>query len=171
MQRGDTLGDIAKSFRISLQELRERNGMSFGENLIHPRQKIVVSARMASNGAIRQVSPERGASGASTYIVQPGDTLSQIAKEQRVSLTTLRELNGFSASRSRIYVGQTLHLNSSYDSEKGTTVYRVRRGDTLSKIARRFGVGIKQIRDWNNMSSDRIFVGERLTLYNQLGTN
>ena len=171
VQRGDTLGNIAKSFRISLQELRALNGMSSGENLIHPRQKIVVSARMASNGANREVSPERGASGASTYIVQPGDTLSQIAKEQRVSLTTLRDLNGFSASRSRIYVGQTLHLNSSYDSGKGTTVYRVRRGDTLSKIARRFGVGIKQIRDWNNMSSDRIFVGERLTLYNQLGTN
>ena len=49
--------------------------------------------------------------------------------------------------------------------------YRVRRGDTLTKIARRFGVTIDDLRTWNGMSSDRIVVGERLNLSAPAGTN
>lgn len=43
--------------------------------------------------------------------------------------------------------------------------YRVRRGDNLSRIATKYGVSVSSIRSWNDLSSDRIYAGQTLTLY------
>lgn len=43
--------------------------------------------------------------------------------------------------------------------------YTVRRGDTISGIATRYGVTWMQIRQWNNIRGDIIRTGQRLTLY------
>jgi membrane-bound lytic murein transglycosylase D len=42
--------------------------------------------------------------------------------------------------------------------------YRVRRGDTLIHIARRHGVSVRQIRNWNNIRGSHIRIGQRLTI-------
>jgi membrane-bound lytic murein transglycosylase D len=42
--------------------------------------------------------------------------------------------------------------------------YRVRRGDTLIRIARRHGVTVRQLRDWNNIRGSYIRIGQRLTI-------
>jgi membrane-bound lytic murein transglycosylase D len=44
-------------------------------------------------------------------------------------------------------------------------VYTVRRGDTLSQIARRHGVTINQLRQWNNIRGTTIRIGQRLTIH------
>lgn len=43
--------------------------------------------------------------------------------------------------------------------------YRVRSGDYLGKIAERYGVGVSQIKQWNNLTSNNLRVGQRLTIY------
>ena len=43
--------------------------------------------------------------------------------------------------------------------------YRVRSGDYLGKIAERYGVGVSQIKRWNNLRSNNLRIGQRLTLY------
>ncbi|MEX0274053.1 MAG: LysM peptidoglycan-binding domain-containing protein [Flavobacteriaceae bacterium] len=43
--------------------------------------------------------------------------------------------------------------------------YRVRSGDYLGKIAERYGVGVSQIKRWNGLRSNRLQVGQRLTIY------
>lgn len=43
--------------------------------------------------------------------------------------------------------------------------YKVRRGDVLGKIARRHGTTVRNIKKWNGLRSDRIRIGQRLTLY------
>ncbi len=45
------------------------------------------------------------------------------------------------------------------------TVYRVRNGDYLGKIANRFGVTVSSIKRWNNMRSTRLRIGQRLIIY------
>ena len=47
---------------------------------------------------------------------------------------------------------------------KGIT-YRVRSGDYLGRIAERYGVGVSQIKRWNNLRSNRLRVGQRLTIH------
>lgn len=43
--------------------------------------------------------------------------------------------------------------------------YRVRSGDYLGKIATKYGVGISSIRRWNGLRSNRLKIGQRLTIY------
>ncbi len=43
--------------------------------------------------------------------------------------------------------------------------YRVRRGDTLWSIARRYGVTVSQLKRWNRLRSNRIYPGQRLKIY------
>ncbi|RME91972.1 MAG: LysM peptidoglycan-binding domain-containing protein [Candidatus Hydrogenedentota bacterium] len=44
--------------------------------------------------------------------------------------------------------------------------YKVRRGDALEKIARKFGVSVQQLKRWNRLRrDDRIFVGQRLKIF------
>ena len=43
--------------------------------------------------------------------------------------------------------------------------YRVQKGDFLGKIAERYGVRVSQIKDWNGLRSNRLRIGQRLTIY------
>jgi membrane-bound lytic murein transglycosylase D len=44
-------------------------------------------------------------------------------------------------------------------------VHRVRRGETLWSIARRYGVSVAQVRDWNDRRGSAIRAGERLVIF------
>ena len=52
-----------------------------------------------------------------------------------------------------------------YIEENSRTVYRVRNGDFLGKIAEKFGVSVSSLKRWNNMRSTRLKIGQRLTVY------
>ena len=45
------------------------------------------------------------------------------------------------------------------------TYHRIRNGETLGSIARRYGVSVKQIQQWNGMTNTKISAGKRLKIY------
>ena len=45
------------------------------------------------------------------------------------------------------------------------TTYRVRNGDVLGVIAQRHGVGLSELRRWNNIRGSRIYPGQKLTIW------
>ncbi len=47
--------------------------------------------------------------------------------------------------------------------------YTVRSGDSLDKIARRFGVAVTDLKRWNNLRSNTILVGQQLDIYREFG--
>ncbi|MDX1469972.1 MAG: LysM peptidoglycan-binding domain-containing protein [Flavobacteriaceae bacterium] len=51
-----------------------------------------------------------------------------------------------------------------FDSDS-KTVYRVRSGDYLGKIARIYGVRVSQIKSWNGLRNNDLRIGQRLTIY------
>jgi membrane-bound lytic murein transglycosylase D len=49
--------------------------------------------------------------------------------------------------------------------ELNRITYRVKRGDTLSSIARVFRTSVASLRSWNRLKSDHLMPGDRLTIY------
>ncbi len=101
--------------------------------------------------------------------VQRGDTLSVIAARYRTTQADLMALNGIK-NRNRIRQGQVLRLPFAGEAPApaigdDAETYRVRRGDTLSKIAKRSGVPKAQLMALNNISNpNRIYPGQPLVL-------
>ncbi|QJA05359.1 transglycosylase SLT domain-containing protein [Thermosulfurimonas marina] len=107
------------------------------------------------------------------YRVRRGDTLLKIASYYKVPLRVLRRANDLRGSFLR--AGQVLVIpyreQASFyvaQSRKGVssaTYYRVRRGDTLWKISRRFGVPIEKLKRWNSLDSNVIRPGQVLVIW------
>jgi membrane-bound lytic murein transglycosylase D len=55
--------------------------------------------------------------------------------------------------------------SAAHAEEKGEKTYLVKKGDSLDKIAREYGVSIAQIKRWNNLRKNRISAGQELVIY------
>ncbi len=98
------------------------------------------------------------------YTVRRGDTLYSIATRFGTTVEELRRLNGLTDTT--IYVGQKLKVpGAAQPGEGGTTVYIVRPGDTLSSIAYRFGVDVRELARINHITDpSTIYVGQKLII-------
>lgn len=65
--------------------------------------------------------------------------------------------------RAEIDLAQKTGLNGGY-TVNGTTVYKIKKGDTLGSIAKKFHVSVKQLKQWNNLKSDNIREGKTLRI-------
>jgi LysM repeat protein len=97
------------------------------------------------------------------HVVRPGETLSGIAVRYGVNMWTLARLNGI-ANPSRVYAGQRLTIPCAKPTPTGR-IHVVRRGETLTHIALRYGVNAWTIARANNITNlNHIFVGQRLVI-------
>ncbi len=108
------------------------------------------------------------------HTVVRGETLSGIAAQYGVSMSTLRDLN--SLKNDVVWVGQRLKIPGKAStpgvtktppaSKKSAVVikHKVMRGDTLSAIAVRYGVSMKEIQQVNNMTSGTVQLGQTLVI-------
>ena len=151
VQRGDTLWDISRKFNVEMQTLIAANGLS--SNTIRPGQKLYIPGHTQAGG-------EEGSRVQTTYSVKSGDTLWEIARRFNVGMDALRSANGLRGNTIR--PGQELNIPGGSGGGSVTT-YEVRRGDTLSGIASRFGVSTRDLQNWNNISRGQVIrPGDRL---------
>ncbi len=114
VQRGDTLYSIAKRFGVTLEQLRQLNGIG-SDNLIHVGQQLIIST--APITATPPPPPPAGATatplpdGTLVHIVQHGETLFSIARRYGVTVEQLRRLNGI-GSDNLIHTGQRLVIST-----------------------------------------------------------
>ena len=110
------------------------------------------------------------------YIVKRGDTLSHIAQRYPgVSARQLQAWNGISRPRS-LQPGQRLKVFAAPAAQTAAATagqpaqdpiaYIVRKGDSLSEIAKKFRVTLKELLAWNNLrKSDTIYPRQKITVY------
>lgn len=172
---GDTLSQIARNYQTTVANLRELNKLDHADR-IFVGQQLQVTANQGSTPL--PVKPEEKPVGqSSSYKVKAGDTLSQIAREYNVTIAQLKEWNKLTSDI--IFVNQELRIQTSKTESTtkpsspvgiGETVkstsYTVRRGDTLSHIARTFNTTVQSLREWNHLKTDLIFVDQNLTIMN-----
>ncbi len=146
VQPGDTLSGIAAKYGTSVDALVQLNGIK-NPNLIYAGQVLKLPGGAASQTA-------------STYTVQPGDTLSGIAARFGTTVSKLVQLNGIK-DPNRIYAGQILKLSDT--NSAGPVYYVVKSGDTLSQIALAYGTTVSQLQAWNGIKNPNfIMAGQRL---------
>lgn len=181
VRSGDTMWDIARAFGTSVDKLRRSNYIERGSRIyVGQKLKIPTGATKlkrpiphktsspktyASKESAPKPTTASSAKGKSksAHKVRKGDTLWEIARQYGMTTAQLRRLNGLGRS-SRIYPGQSLRISSNGGPEY--VVHKVRRGETLSRIARRYRTTIAKIMVWNNLSDpDALSVGRKLKIY------
>jgi membrane-bound lytic murein transglycosylase D len=182
VSRGETLSSIARHYGVSVSELKAANDMT-GSTIIAG-QRLHVPGR-ASPAAVRSADARTVPSAAATsaappasagpqvHTVRAGDTLWGIARTYGVTVPELAAANAI-GTQTRLALGTRLTVPAPADSyrrvaaapETTRMTYRVKRGDTLSQIAQRFQVTIRQLMGWNDLRSpSSLRAGQRLILY------
>ena len=173
VKRGDTIGHIAESYRVSSRKIMSWNNIKSKQH-IYPGQKLNIWVKNNnSSKSIAQKSSNKGKK--VTYTVKRGDTIGHIADDYNTTVSNIRSWNNMKRS-SYIKPGQKLSLwigsnaNSSKTSDDLKIYYTVKRGDTLSKIAENHRVRMASIMKWNKLNkANTIFPGQKLAIWIKQG--
>ena len=179
INRAVKLAEIGKRIGVSEEDLKDLN-----PELRHastPERSYDLQVPVGKGETVLAVIGEvpRWQPPKATYVVhrvRSGETVSGIAKRYRTSIKAIARLNRMKRA-DRIWPGQRLKIpvrgsSGGYASKppplsfpKGTPVkYTVVRGDTLHRIARRFGTTVSEIKKASGLTSDRLEVGQSLTI-------
>ena len=93
------------------------------------------------------------------YIVQKGDTLWSIARKTGLTVDELKEINNLTSNT--ISIGQQLKLEKEPIEQN---IYIVQKGDSLWAIARKLGVNVNDLINYNNLTSTTIGIGQQLKI-------
>jgi membrane-bound lytic murein transglycosylase D len=182
IRRGETVSTIAAKYGVSQYAVFEANNLS-RRSKIYAGRTIIVPVPLDRDYFGNRSNRTYEASN-SVYVVRSGDTMWDIARAFGTTVSALRRAN-YIERGSRIYVGQKMKIPGSatklkeknnadkrskktYASSSGTGSpskqdYKVRSGDTLWEIARKYGTTTSKLRKLNDMGrSSRIYPGQVL---------
>jgi LysM repeat protein len=173
--------DIARAFGTTVGALRRINYIERGSRIyVGQKMKIPASATKlkdknfvgskssaayakADNASVKSKSSGKKKAGSGTHKVRRGDTLWDIARKYGTTTASIRSLNGLGRS-SRIYPGQLLLVSA--ENSLDYVIHKVRRGETLSRIAKKYRTTIGKILAANNIPNpNQLRIGERLKIY------
>lgn len=157
VKAGDTLSTIASRYGVSVVRLKRANRLS-GDSL-RIGDRLEIPTQVAVSDAPKRVAKSR------THRVRSGESLYTIGKRYGVSVDRLKAANGL--RRNTIRVGQELVIparSTGGAAASNGKVHRVRSGDTLSEIARRYGTTVSKLRSANGLTSNRLRIGQELKI-------
>lgn len=166
---GDSLSEIAARSNTTVAQIRRDSNIT--GSVIHPGQ--IIKVRYTPKG----YKPGTGTK-AKTHVVARGESIARIAKRNGVTVQDILQANNIPAKEaSKIRPGKRLVIPSkggAKSSGKGSTsgsakskTHTISRGESLSTIAKRYGVTVQELRSANNLSAkqaDKIQAGQKLTI-------
>ena len=151
VKAGDSLWSIGQRFGVTVSQLQSWNNLS--TNFLSVGQVLRLTAPTTTP------PPATG----TTYTVKAGDSLWSIGQRFGVTVNQLRTWNNLTSNV--LAVGQRLKVTGEVTpTPPPTTAYTVKAGDTLWSISTRYGVSVTQLKQWNNLTSNFLSVGQRLTV-------
>lgn len=190
IRSGDTLTTIAKKFNTTPDSLKKMNALAnnnlkIGSKLIVPQSGMLVaksnkpsSLKLAKNEietALKKMQKQYTLQpGDTLYMIRKNDTLQKIAGRFHISVRNLLAANSMNRPHALVYGQQLIipthlmksatHSSQKYAMVAGDTVYMVRSGDTLEKIANKFHTSAPAIRIANLMSNNHLQVGDQIVV-------
>ncbi len=186
IKTGDSLGVIAREHNTTLSLLKKINKIKgnrirAGKYLLIPvsskDHRYYAYSATQRKQRIKNI-PRKG--NRLTHTVEHGDSLWDIARAHKVSHRKLAKWNGM-APGDTLQLGQELVIWSKSNpiqhniqipnidhtpfNRQSTISYRVRKGDSLARIAQRFNVRVADLRRWNRLPSKYLQPGQKIKLY------
>jgi len=180
IRSGDSLGVIAQRHKTTVAIVRDVNDIS-GNNIVAGKYLLipVASAKLSDYKlsselrlATKKKTKRKGVK--FNHRVKTGDNLWDISRKYKVNYRSIAKWNGM-APNDRLMPGQSLVIWQS-QTEKSTAGnsnnvtrsirYKVRRGDSIAKIAQKFNLKISDVKKWNSLQHEKyIQPGQMLKLY------
>lgn len=180
---GENLGSIAQRYQTSVALLQEVNQIGnkwirAGDTLVIPVATKNLSHYLSEDRRKQTIQNTKRRGHKINYTVRSGDTWWDLSRTYGVSSKKLARWNGMSP-RDPLFPGQRLVIwsNSKKVTKANFTAalngarhqkihYRVRKGDSLARIAQKFNVTVSKLRRWNALPKGKYLQpGQRLTLY------
>ena len=147
VKKGDSLYSIARSNNMTVDELKSLNNLT--SNILSIGQRLIISSSSKVSNNV--------------YEVKKGDTLWSIANNFNVSVNDLKKINN--KSNNSLSIGEKLIIPGKSNGENvNTTIYTVKSGDNLYSIARRYNVTVNEIKSLNNLTSNLLSIGQKLSI-------
>lgn len=179
IKSGDSLSEIASKHHITPSLLKQINHLSSnsiraGKTLLIPSSAKNLDQYQLTAKQRLLAKQQRRVSGKNkvNHRVKSGESFWSLSKKYRVSISSLARWNSM-APKDPLRIGQKLVVwtKASQAGNSGPQVirkvhYKVRRGDSLSRIASKFNVRVTQLNQWNDLKKKKYLQpGQSLTLF------
>jgi peptidoglycan lytic transglycosylase D len=168
---GETISSIAAIYRTSESSIAAVNSFATAAELTAG-QKLVIPIGRSTPANYYSPRKSYASYGQQKYYkVRRGDTLFKIASRNRISVDQLCAWNGFSRKHF-LHHGESIVIRAISPSSASSSsrsnrkiTYKVRKGDTLFKIASNYNTDVDSLVRWNKKARSGIYPGDRLTIY------
>ena len=158
VKKGDTLYSIANKYGITIKDIINLNNLK--SNNISVGQVLYIPDYYTNN----EEKPEF-----INYIVKKGDSLYSIAKQNDLSVEQLIKDNSLNSEN--LSIGQNLKIRvkeilACYgnDYNPNETIYTVKKGDSLYKIANQYNTTVEKLININNLKNTNLAIGQQLII-------
>lgn len=146
VKKGDSLWSISKKFGVTVDELKKHNNLT--SNLLNIGQVLKIPTK------------DETIIDTNTYTVKRGDTLYSIANAYNISVNELKNYNNLTSNT--LSIGQILKIPTT--SETVGNTYVVKRGDSLYSIANAYNISVNELKNYNNLTSNLLSIGQVLKI-------
>lgn len=150
VKKGDTLSKLASKFNTTSNEIRRINGLKSAHRIYVGQKLRIPQISLSSGGLLKE------------HIVKKGENLSYLSNKYGISVSAIMSANNLS-NKHILKIGQRLLIPASSDVTLQT--YTVKKGDTVSDLALRFGSSTSEIGKLNGLTNPhQIAKGQRLRI-------
>lgn len=172
VQKGESLYTIAKTYDTTIEELKRINNID-GKNLQAGQELKITDKKEIA--IVETKIDAKNASKSSEYRVKKGESLFTISKNTNISIDELKRINNLETSN--IQSGQMLKISDNQENNTGSTskkksepksiTHRVNPGESFYSIAKAYNCTIENIKEWNNLTSNKINAGDKLIIFSE----
>jgi len=154
VKSGDSLYSIANRYNTTVKAITDYNNLS-SANLSVGQKLFIPTTTVGSED-----------SNYDTYTVKSGDSLYKIASRYNTSVDNLMKINNLSSNL--LSIGQKLLVPKTTSTPNNVPSvgisYTVKSGDSLYKIANQYNTSVDAIKDFNNLTSNTLKIGQILKI-------
>ena len=164
---GESLSDIADLYDTDINKIKLDNRLR--SNYVRSGRNLKITTFENPENFKNKQEKVSNSNQFAFHYVKRGETLGRIASKYGMSVSELQRENSLRGSR--IIPGQKLKVQKSSSNVNtdlaeaktiSNAVHKVRKGESLFQIAKKYDLSVDQIKSLNNLTSDYLYVGQNL---------